>query len=103
MSFFFFQAEDGIRDDLVTGVQTCALPISALEAWLEPVRPQRVRERPDGLPAQPAVRRTGVHAAHAALRCFAAEPDRDPESRAYGRGQPDPAAVEYSARRRDPG
>src|SRR5258708_7766470 len=28
--FFFFQAEDGIRDDLVTGVQTCALPISAI-------------------------------------------------------------------------
>src|SRR5438105_7443944 len=27
-SFFFFQAEDGIRDPLVTGVQTCALPIS---------------------------------------------------------------------------
>src|SRR5207247_7404405 len=26
---FFFQAEDGIRDPLVTGVQTCALPISA--------------------------------------------------------------------------
>src|SRR5574340_654344 len=26
--FFFFQAEDGIRDLLVTGVQTCALPIS---------------------------------------------------------------------------
>src|SRR5207244_10439941 len=26
--YFFFQAEDGIRDDLVTGVQTCALPIS---------------------------------------------------------------------------
>src|SRR5258708_25375972 len=28
--FFFFQAEDGIRDDLVTGVQTCALPISTI-------------------------------------------------------------------------
>src|SRR5258708_8292608 len=28
---FFFQAEDGIRDDLVTGVQTCALPISGEE------------------------------------------------------------------------
>src|SRR5437588_10490168 len=27
-SFFFFQAEDGIRDHCVTGVQTCALPIS---------------------------------------------------------------------------
>ena len=26
--FFFFQAEDGIRDYDVTGVQTCALPIS---------------------------------------------------------------------------
>src|SRR5207247_3959931 len=28
--FFFFQAEDGIRDPLVTGVQTCALPICSL-------------------------------------------------------------------------
>src|SRR3712207_7566191 len=28
-SFFFFQAEDGIRDIGVTGVQTCALPILA--------------------------------------------------------------------------
>src|SRR2546422_5084729 len=28
LSFFFFQAEDGIRDVAVTGVQTCALPIS---------------------------------------------------------------------------
>src|SRR6266498_323829 len=31
--FFFFQAEDGIRDADVTGVQTCALPISTL--WKE--------------------------------------------------------------------
>src|SRR5205823_11826128 len=30
--FFFFQAEDGIRDKLVTGVQTCALPISPLRS-----------------------------------------------------------------------
>src|SRR2546429_965014 len=29
MCFFFFQAEDGIRDVAVTGVQTCALPILA--------------------------------------------------------------------------
>src|SRR5216683_6478592 len=28
IAFFFFQAEDGIRDLIVTGVQTCALPIS---------------------------------------------------------------------------
>src|SRR5215213_10620889 len=38
--FFFFQAEDGIRDWSVTGVQTCALPISA--------RTQRRRLRAEG-------------------------------------------------------
>src|SRR2546425_13370352 len=32
---FFFQAEDGIRDKLVTGVQTCALPISRRKAEQE--------------------------------------------------------------------
>src|SRR5690606_39884655 len=32
--FFFFQAEDGIRDFHVTGVQTCALPICPVGAWL---------------------------------------------------------------------
>src|SRR5260370_3756785 len=30
--FFFFQAEDGIRDSSVTGVQTCALPIYSSRA-----------------------------------------------------------------------
>src|SRR5207247_7896975 len=34
--FFFFQAEDGIRDPLVTGVQTCALPISLNLSLSEP-------------------------------------------------------------------
>src|SRR5436305_13533148 len=38
--FFFFQAEDGIRDADVTGVQTCALPIS-----LEQFERDRVIER----------------------------------------------------------
>src|SRR2546430_10979144 len=35
--FIFFQAEDGIRDLTVTGVQTCALPISSspTKPWLE--------------------------------------------------------------------
>src|SRR2546430_7147752 len=37
--FFFFQAEDGIRDLTVTGVQTCALPIwSSLDATEAAVR-----------------------------------------------------------------
>src|SRR2546426_8819935 len=31
--FFFFQAEDGIRDYKVTGVQTCALPICEDQQW----------------------------------------------------------------------
>src|SRR5436309_15446002 len=35
MNFFFFQAEDGIRDFHVTGVQTCALPIYLLQTILE--------------------------------------------------------------------
>src|SRR2546427_12079907 len=35
--FFFFQAEDGIRDLTVTGVQTCALPIS-WDRWLSTPR-----------------------------------------------------------------
>src|SRR6266487_18820 len=33
--FFFFQAEDGIRDGRVTGVQTCALPISMNTPWFQ--------------------------------------------------------------------
>src|SRR4051794_41687756 len=39
--FFFFQAEDGIRDGRVTGVQTCALPIS------ESGRRQEIRLQPE--------------------------------------------------------
>src|SRR3712207_7723703 len=43
MTVFFVQAEDGIRDIGVTGVQTCALPIFAGE-------PGHLRVVPDGLP-----------------------------------------------------
>src|SRR5437867_9315602 len=39
---FFFQAEDGIRDRTVTGVQTCALPISAAERGWGLVGPPKV-------------------------------------------------------------
>src|SRR2546430_2917454 len=43
--FFFFQAEDGIRDLTVTGVQTCALPIyiSRVSAWSSTIRTIRGR------------------------------------------------------------
>src|SRR5229473_7244943 len=53
--FFFFQAEDGIRDKLVTGVQTCALPISPsqdLDNW-------SVKPRGPGQPARRARRAAG--------------------------------------------
>src|SRR5689334_23422837 len=48
--FFFFQAEDGIRDGTVTGVQTCALPISAMRSktlqewlsWQEQLHPNAI-------------------------------------------------------------
>src|SRR5256885_12632149 len=38
--FFFFQAEDGIRDYKVTGVQTCALPISCQYSFCAHQRPR---------------------------------------------------------------
>src|SRR5687768_18519024 len=66
--FFFFQAEDGIRDVAVTGVQTCALPISAVSrshngrqlprspahAWL--LRAARSEERRVGKSVDPGSR-----------------------------------------------
>src|SRR3989442_5832981 len=52
--FFFFQAEDGIRDADVTGVQTCALPISVRCAW--------PRHRRDRLPAGPIASRADPRA-----------------------------------------
>src|SRR5205807_3035936 len=45
---FFFQAEDGIRDYKVTGVQTCALPISRSGIWAiycDDERPRGFREK----------------------------------------------------------
>src|SRR3712207_940732 len=50
--FFFFQAEDGIRDIGVTGVQTCALPIST--AWYQaylPGDPDRIEPLVDRVAA----------------------------------------------------
>src|SRR5207244_6569051 len=45
---FFFQEEDGIRGDLVTGVQTCALPISVpADAW--PFHAWSGRPQPRGI------------------------------------------------------
>src|SRR5260221_8243128 len=51
--FFFFQAEDGIRDHCVTGVQTCALPISGtVSGWARTSRTpsqRSIRSSPERL------------------------------------------------------
>src|SRR2546429_744339 len=44
--FFFFQAEDGIRDVAVTGVQTCALPIYPLDVVVD--HPEQTHEEGGG-------------------------------------------------------
>src|SRR5256885_9520833 len=49
---FFFQAEDGIRDYKVTGVQTCALPISRCRALPSTLaRPRRAKRDSEGMVA----------------------------------------------------
>src|SRR5207244_6099746 len=42
-SVFFFVAEDGIRDDLVTGVQTCALPIPVQDGTIRAVDLRQIK------------------------------------------------------------
>src|SRR5438309_10219311 len=51
--FFFFQAEDGIRDGTVTGVQTCALPIFPHGRRLPRSIACRRSARPSGGPLGP--------------------------------------------------
>src|SRR5699024_12094621 len=51
--FFFFQAEDGIRDRNVTGVQTCALPI--LQCAPTPTLPNLPQGRLTWPPAHPTM------------------------------------------------
>src|SRR2546429_3110931 len=98
---FFFQAEDGIRDVAVTGVQTCALPISRGD----PRRPVRARGRrirrrripPRGAPF--GARAGGVRRAGSGGPALAHEPRRDALDRAgrpggVERRRPAPAAFE---------
>src|SRR5256885_10758224 len=59
--FFFFQAEDGIRDYKVTGVQTCALPISGARRAASLPRAD-ARRREDRSPRRAAAARDGAGA-----------------------------------------
>src|SRR5260370_20946733 len=50
--YFFFQAEDGIRDSSVTGVQTCALPISARSFFSHLKKWRTRKEKHEARPAR---------------------------------------------------
>src|SRR5947207_8713839 len=62
LTFFFFQAEDGIRDHCVTGVQTCALPISAehVEVCVPEKTAGILPKRPEPAPCQKKALRSRV-------------------------------------------
>src|SRR5215469_10464044 len=126
--FFFFQAEDGIRDLYVTGVQTCALPICCHRSlpgrrrgtgWSAPparrgaagrrrsapraaARPAAARTpRRPGLPAPPPAHRApATPAPPPALPAPVPPPGRWPELGGRGRAAPTPGARPPSARRR---
>src|SRR5207245_5776524 len=66
---FFFQAEDGIRDATVTGVQTCALPIFA-RGGVPECKPARA-------PAGARAQTLGFEDRDSLFRCQAAQPRRD--------------------------
>src|SRR5260370_41261919 len=78
MNFFFFQAEDGIRDSSVTGVQTCALPICPRAAG------HAARVRTSARCARPDVRTRAA--------CPAAR-GRRPDGRRVRRPDPDRKSV----------
>src|SRR5438034_844482 len=71
--FFFFQAEDGIRDHCVTGVQTCALPISVPRRELA----RRAAVRRD----EEEMREALLHIAHAVLAVMQVVHHRSEERR----------------------
>src|SRR2546430_8761354 len=85
--FFFFQAEDGIRDSTVTGVQTCALPIlsdgrAARRRGSRRRTPRRRTARPPATHATDRRDRTAL----ARRRCRrAARPRAKPRSDQIGR------------------
>src|SRR5207253_6395223 len=100
--FFFFQAEDGIRDGHVTGVQTCALPICRTLKLRRRTRPaQRLRRGPGQVEENPIRGRVSLLAGPARRRLADASRhpplagrERDRKSVVEGKG------VEVGGRRR---
>src|SRR5207249_8997275 len=90
--FFFFQAEDGIRDRNVTGVQTCALPILHLRRiadwWVGDEQPALVSHPPIRYPPEmQSLRVDGTVLVEAALDVTGhVEPGSRSEERRVGKG-----------------
>src|SRR5204862_1077646 len=82
LSFFFFQAEDGIRDLYVTGVQTCALPISSRAASRRTAPPRDARA---GSAATNADAASGPWNVRLDSYVFRTKPDRRSEERRVGK------------------
>src|SRR2546426_4842758 len=92
--FFFFQAEDGIRDYKVTGVQTCALPICAV-----PVDLLRPAAQHAGLRRHPVARR---HLEARDLSSVAPAPGRCPDRTVAVTGEQGTSPRRFSGIRSDP-
>src|SRR5260370_14956216 len=92
---FFFQAEDGIRDSSVTGVQTCALPISGAK-----IGPQRHRPVTGGLKRH-AVRSSGAkpHVSYTVAAALAkSEYPTSAAGRPYRKEEVVPVAIEAGSK-----
>src|SRR2546426_10544072 len=91
MYFFFFQAEDGIRDYKVTGVQTCALPISTFSAGTGSRRTRLPRPAPPRCPActpesrPPPLAPGGSRPARGLVSCATPTPANRRQQRPRGR------------------
>src|SRR2546421_1741980 len=82
--FFFFQAEDGIRDLIVTGVQTCALPICGASGRHPTASsPSTTVSRSGPPPAD----RVAARRATIACRTSARSKNRSPPCTTYGRSE----------------
>src|SRR2546425_9408320 len=87
--FFFFQAEDGIRDKLVTGVQTCALPISRPAVPAIAAGPAALPDCPSIGSVEPSCESPEAGAAHDGMRRRSALPRLEHRPYHGGRVPPD--------------
>src|SRR2546429_3400568 len=92
MIAFFFQAEDGIRDVAVTGVQTCALPISRPRRPAPAPRPQAPRDEPEEAVLRPRPRST--------IRCTRRSAPTSPSPSRPGRARSEERRVGKECRSR---